>query len=151
MARYRALISLVLVLVATFLVSCGGPAAVAPPPTYTPTQLEKIQDYATGILGNHQRIEELLPAVKAQDYQEVQAFLSGPLGQMLQDMRNLNRNLLPKDQKAAGDLTRSLFDDFVDILKGTERKDMTAALRGFDDAARDFGRYMDLLPIDKEA
>jgi len=42
MARYRSILSLIIVIVATFLVSCGSPPKAL---TYTAAQIEQIQQY----------------------------------------------------------------------------------------------------------
>lgn len=145
MVKHR-LISLVLALVAVVLVSCGGPSATVAPPTYTQTQLERIQGYVPGILEAHERLSELQEGIQAEDWQEVQAVMRGPLGQMLQDMNSLTRSLLPADQKAARQAARDLFDDFVDIDQAAESQKVEVALRGYGEAVADFNKFMQLLP-----
>lgn len=144
--RFRPLLSLVLACLAAFLVSCGGAPKASIPTTYTEAQLERIQAYATNILEKHQRFDDLPAFLQDQDYQRLQAVTGGPLGQMLQDMYNLNRNLLPKDQKLAQKATRALFDDFVAMEKATQAGNKDEALNSFSEAARDFQRYLDLIP-----
>lgn len=50
MARYRSILSFILVIVATFLVSCGGPTTAKAPPTYTTAQIEQVQEYVPKML-----------------------------------------------------------------------------------------------------
>ena len=59
MARQRSILSLILVLLATFVIGCGGPTVATPPPTYTTAQLEKIQEYIPEILAVRDRAPEL--------------------------------------------------------------------------------------------
>jgi len=47
MARYRSILSLIIVIVATFLVSCGSPTVKAL--TYTAAQIEQIQQYVLSL------------------------------------------------------------------------------------------------------
>jgi photosystem II protein PsbQ len=146
MAFLRPVFSLVLVLVATVLVACGGPSAVAPPPTYSQFQLDRIQEYSSSILEKHQRFDDLAAAIKAGDYQEAQAIANGPLGEMLLDMQNLNRNLLPKVQPAGREAARALFDDLVGVKQSLIAKNIPDANRAFSAASSDFELYMSLLP-----
>lgn len=145
------LISLVLVLVAVFVVSCGGPSATVAPPTYTQIQLERIQGYIPGILEAHERFGELESGIQAEDWQEVQAVMRGPLGQMLQDMNSLTRNLLPKDQQAARQAARNFFDDLVDIDQAAEGQKVDVALLGYTQALKDFDEFMQLIPTSGQA
>jgi photosystem II protein PsbQ len=143
----RGLISWCLALITVFLVSCGGPApqAVAPP-SYTTVQLEKIQDYATGIQEKYQRMADLQGAINARNWEEAKAIMGGSLGQMLQDMRNLERNLLPQDRLAAQALTRSLFDDFVGIDQAGLINNLDKARKSYNAAVQDFEQFIQLLP-----
>lgn len=145
--RFKNWLPLLLGLIAVVLVSCGGPpAAVQPLPTYTAAQLTRIDDYLTGIEANAQRFAELEQDIAAADWQDVQGIMRGPLGAMLQDMRFLNRNLLPKDQPIATKLTRSLFDHFVDIDQAAESQSIVAAQKGLAAAKEDFELYLKLMP-----
>jgi photosystem II protein PsbQ len=143
---FRPILSVVLVLVTTVLVACGGPSAVAPPPTYSQFQLDRIQEYSRSILENHQRFDELAAAVDAGNYQEAQAITNGPLGQMLMDIKGLNRNLLPKAQPVAQETARALFDDLLEVKQALVGGNITEARRAFAAAGADFERYMSLLP-----
>lgn len=142
--NWRGLFTWVLVLMTAFLVSCG-PAPKAVVPTYTPAQLERIQDYATGISEKYKRMADLQAEIQSRDWEGAAAIMGGPLGQMLQDMQNLNRNLLPQDQKTARELTRSLFEDFVAIEQAGRDNNLAKALGGFSEIAKDFGKYNQLL------
>lgn len=123
----------------------------SPPPTYTSTQIEKIQSYIPGILDNHQRLTDLQANIQAENWPEVQAIMRGPLGQMLQDMRNLSRNLLPQDQQAANQITRDLFEDLTAIDQAGQLDKVKQALSRYEDVVQDFERFMDLLPVDQPA
>ncbi len=144
--NWRGLITWVLVLTTTFLVSCGGSTVQAAPPTYTSTQLERIADYKTDILARHERMADLKTEIESKDWEEAKAIMSGPLGQMFLDMRNLNRNLLPQTQPTASKVTRSLFDDFVDIEQAGAINNLDNALKAYQKAEQDFDRFLQLLP-----
>jgi photosystem II protein PsbQ len=142
----RSFFSLLLVLVATLLVACGGPVAVTPPPTYTQFQLERIQDYKPSILEGQQRLLSMAAAIQAGNTQEVQAISGGPLGETLRNMQNLNRNLLPKDQELARTTTRALFDHLVEIDQALNLKNINTANRAYAAAKDDFVTYLNLIP-----
>jgi photosystem II protein PsbQ len=145
-AFLRPVLSVVLGLVATVLVACGGPNVAAPPPTYSQFQLDRIQEYSRSILQQHQRFEDLAAAIQAGNEPEAKAITNGPLGEMLRDMQSLNRNLLPKAQPAARELARALFDDFVGVDQALLVKNTAEANRAFAAAGADFERYINLLP-----
>jgi hypothetical protein len=65
---------------------------------------------------------------------------------MIQDMRNVNRHLLPSDQKAAQELTRTFFEDFVAIDQSATNKNAMDASKYYDEAVRDFEKYLSRLP-----
>lgn len=147
MMNWRGLISWGLALMTAFLVGCGGPATQAvAPPTYTAAQIERIQSYGTDIQAKYQHMADLQAAIQTQDWEEASAIMGGPLGQMLLDMRNLERNLLPKEQVAARRLTRALFDDFVSIDQAGKLGNLANARASYTAAARDYEQFMQLLP-----
>lgn len=142
----RSIFSLLLVLLATLLVACGGPVAVTPPPTYTQFQLERIQEYKTAVLSGQKRLQTMASLIQAGNAQEVAAIAGGPLGETLRDMKNLNRNLLPSEQSAAKATTRALFDHLVEIEQALLIKNTNAANRAFTAAQADFETYLNLIP-----
>jgi photosystem II protein PsbQ len=150
-SRFRALLSLVLTLTATLLVACGGTPTAAAPPTYTATQLDRIQDYRQNILERHERMAQIPGAIQTQNPENVTVITRGPLGQMLMDMQNLNRNLLPKEQPTARETSRALFDDLVAVEQAMDVANYSLATRSYDAAEQDFQRYLQLLPPEPTA
>jgi photosystem II protein PsbQ len=146
MGRLRGLLSVVFALMACFLVSCSGPSAVAPPPTYSEAQLQQIQQYLPDIQDKFARMDNLAKAIQQSNWQEIATIMRGPLGQMIQDMRNVNRHLLPSDQKAAQELTRTFFEDFVAIDQSATNKNAMDASKYYDEAVRDFEKDLSRLP-----
>uniref|UniRef100_B8HRG3 Photosystem II protein PsbQ n=1 Tax=Cyanothece sp. (strain PCC 7425 / ATCC 29141) TaxID=395961 RepID=B8HRG3_CYAP4 len=147
MVRFPRFIHGLLVLVLVLLTSCSQPpATVATPPTYTPAQLERVHEYVDNIQANYERMSELQADLNRQDWQAARATLRGPLGQMLQDMRNLERNLLPADQKLAHSLNRAFAEDLLDIDGAADQKNLSLALRKYDAATADFAQFLQALP-----
>ncbi len=147
MRRVQAWVVLLLGLVASLLVSCGGPATtVKIPITYSDTQLDLISNYLTTIEDNAQRFDQLAKGVDQADWQTVRTVMRGPLGQMILDMRNLNRNLLTKDQAPAIATTRALVTDLLALDQAALDENVAAAEKAFRDAKQDYDTYLTLVP-----
>ncbi|HIK25329.1 MAG TPA: photosystem II protein PsbQ [Thermosynechococcus sp. M46_R2017_013] len=143
----NSLISILLSVLAIILVGCGGPSATTtPPPTYTELQITRIQDYRSDIEKNAEHFADLEVSIAKGDWQESRNIMRGPLGEMLMDMRALNRNLLAKDQATPMALTRALTNDFLKIDQGAELDSITVAQEGFREAEADFRAYLNSLP-----
>jgi photosystem II protein PsbQ len=146
MKRYRSILACLLALVAVFVVSCGNPE-VAAPPTYTSTQLEQIQKYNTDILALRDRMtNELQTSIGQRDWVNVDNFIHGPLGTMLQEMNYLVRNLLPDEQPPARKLAKELFNDLVSVGEAAERGDQRLAQSSYQQALQDLDSFLELLP-----
>ncbi len=146
MKRYRSILACLLALVTVFVVSCGSPE-VAAPPTYTSTQLEQIQKYNTDILGLRDRMtNELQTSIGKRKWVEVNNFIHGPLGTMLQEMNYLVRNLLPDEQPPARQLAKELFNDLVKVGEAAEVGDQRLAQSSYQQALQDLDRFLELVP-----
>jgi len=146
MKPYRSILACLLALVAVFVVSCGNPE-VAAPPTYTSTQLEQIQKYNTDILALRERMtSELQTSIGQRDWVNVDNFVHGPLGTMLQEMNYLVRNLLPDEQPPARKLAKELFNDLVKVGEAAKRGDQRLAQSSYQQALQDLNRFLELVP-----
>ncbi|MDY7016538.1 MAG: photosystem II protein PsbQ, partial [Cyanobacteriota bacterium] len=67
MKRLRSIVPLLLALVATVLVSCGGPTVAKTPPTYTPETIAQLDRYMTPIATARGRMSELEDLIEAED------------------------------------------------------------------------------------
>lgn len=147
MARYRSLLSLILVIVATFLVSCSGPTVATVPQTYTATQIERIQRVVPEIVALRDRMGEELPTlIKRRNWIDVSNFIHGPVGELRLEMINISRNLLPKDQDRARDLTRDFFDHLVKIDQAAKNDEYQKAVLNYREALADFDNFLQLVP-----
>jgi photosystem II protein PsbQ len=133
-------------MVAFVLVSCGGPSKVTVPPTYTTAQLQKIQQYLPEIQSANGRLEALGAAIQNQQWQEVRSTIRGPFGSLIQDLKYVTSNLLPADQKMAREVSRNIFQDFIEIDQAAVANNVGAALQGFDNAAKDIDAFLGGLP-----
>ena len=149
MVRYRSILSLILVIVATFLVSCGSPTAAKVPPTYTAAAIEQIQQYVPDLIALRTRMSEVPVMIQRSDWVDVSNFIHGPLGELRLKMTYVTRNLLPKDQEAARQATRDLFDDLVKIEQAAEAGDSQAAVRNYEEALAQINKFLQLIPQPK--
>ncbi|WP_193198546.1 photosystem II protein PsbQ [Nostoc sp. MG11] len=146
MVRQRSIFSLILVLLATFLISCGGPGVAVAPPTYTASQLEKIQTYVPKIQTVRDRSEELKTLIQKKDWIDVSNFIHGPITEARLSMTYITPNLLPKDQPTARQITRDFFNHLVKIDKAANTKNTQLALSDSQAAFADIDKFLQLLP-----
>lgn len=146
MVRSRSVLSLVLAMVAVFLISCGSPTVAKAPLTYTPAQIEQIQEYAPTLLALRDRMSEVPVLIQRRDWIGVRNFIHGPLGELRLKMTYVTRNLLPNEQKAARQITRQLFDDLVKVEQSIEENSTQGAVRNYQAAFADINKFVDLIP-----
>ncbi|MEH2311622.1 MAG: photosystem II protein PsbQ [Nostoc sp.] len=151
MARQRSIFSFVLVLLATFLISCGGPGVAVAPPTYTATQLERIQAYVPEIQAARDRSQELKTLIQKGDWINVRNFIHGPITEARLNLTYVTSNLLPKDQPTARQITRDLFNDLVKLDRATSAGNPEIALTNSQAAFADIDKFLDLLPKAEES
>ncbi|WP_088242577.1 photosystem II protein PsbQ [Calothrix rhizosoleniae] len=146
MVRQRSILSLILVLLTTFLISCGSPDIATPPPTYTPAQLEKIQEYLPPLIAVRDRSEELQELIRNNEWVKVGNFIHGPMAEARLAMKYITSNLLADDQPNARKVTRQLFNDLVKIDQGASNANSMLAARNYQAAYADIERFLQLLP-----
>lgn len=145
MARYRSILSWILALLTVFVVSCGSPTA-AKPPTYTPAQLEQIEQTASKIQAMRDRLSELATLITSRKWVDVGTFIHGPLGTLRQEMAYLSSNLLKKDQKAARETAKNVFGHLELIDKASQEGDYVVAVQNYAEAVKDFDAFLNLIP-----
>ncbi|MEM7554303.1 MAG: photosystem II protein PsbQ [Cyanobacteria bacterium P01_A01_bin.84] len=146
MARKRSIFSLILVILATLLISCSGPTVKTAPPTYTPLQLQKLQEYAPDLEAVRDRSAELESLISKRDWRRVSNFIHGPMAEARLTMNYVARNLLPQDQKTARNISRDVFNNLVKIDKAAESGDSIKALNSYSTVFTDIDQFLKLLP-----
>ncbi|MGD1905069.1 MAG: photosystem II protein PsbQ [Leptolyngbyaceae cyanobacterium] len=106
MARYRSVLGILFAVVATFLVSCGGPQT-AKVTTYTPEMLEQIQILTPRVVGMRDRFPELEGYIQGKEWVNIRSFIHGPLGEIRLRLGRIANQLLPSDVSQA----KALIDD----------------------------------------
>lgn len=146
MSSFRSILSLILVLVTTLLVSCAGPQAAKIPTTYTAEKIEQLEVFAAPIAEAKEQMSELKDFIADQNWVDTRTFIHGPLGQLRQDMVNLSRSLLPKDQKKATELAREVFGHFERLDAAAKDRNSYQAEIQYREALQDFEAFLDLIP-----
>ena len=145
MKIFRSLFSVVLVLVATVLVSCGSPEAAAPP-TYTPDKIAKIQTYRIPVDTARENMTQLGEYIQGQDWVNTRSYIHGPLGFLRRDFRYLSDALLPDDAKQAKEIAEDIFARLENIDAAAKDKDSRTVVSEYSQAVSDFDRYIELVP-----
>ncbi|MDZ8106016.1 MAG: photosystem II protein PsbQ [Nostoc sp. DedQUE12a] len=146
MKRQSSIFSLILVLLATFLISCGGPGVAVAPPTYTATQIAEIKEYVPEIQAVRDRSQELKSLIQKQDWINVSNFIHGPITEARLNLTYVTPHLLPKDQTTARQITRDLFNHLVKVNQGASSSNAQLALSNSEAAFADIDKFLQLLP-----
>lgn len=149
MKIFRSFLSVMLVLVATVLVSCGSPQASAPP-TYTPEKLQQIETYRIPVDNARNNMSRLKELIQEQDWLDTRSYIHGPLGFLRRDFRYLSDSLLPNDAKQAKEISEDIFLRLENIDAAAKDQDAKTVATEFNKAISDFDEYLNLVP-DTEA
>ncbi len=149
MFRLRPILSVILVLVATFLVSCGSGNVSKIPTTYTPEKIEQLQVLIDPIEDAREKMAVLKDLIAEQNWVDTRTFIHGPLGTLRRDMVNLSGSLLQKDQKIAKETAKELFGHFERIDTAAKDRDASIAQTQFREAIKDFDTFLNLLPSNR--
>ncbi|MBD2464305.1 photosystem II protein PsbQ [Oscillatoria sp. FACHB-1407] len=146
MMKYRSVLSVILAAIAVFLVSCSNPTSTAKAPTYTPQQLEQIQDYLADVQELRDRLLEIPPLVQKERWVDVQSFIHGPLGELRFKMGKLARSLEPNTQKQALAAAQEVFEHLILIDEATQTRDSRKAFKNYNEALKDIDAFLTLAP-----
>jgi photosystem II protein PsbQ len=149
MVKLRSVLTVLLALAIVALVSFGNVAEakkLTKPPSYSPEQIETIQEYTTELSALRDRMPELADLIQKQDWVFVRNFIRGPLGELRSKMSYLTQNLLPADQAEARKVARSVFTSLVAIDQAAQNEDYKLAIRNYSETLRDFDAFLQLVP-----
>ena len=147
MKQYRAVIGVLLAVVATFLVSCSsGTEAVAP--TYTPEKISQLQNYVGRIEQARNRLNELEGYIQKDNWVNVDNFTHGPLGELKSQIVRLNNQLLPDDQKNAKILAEEISGHLQNLDEASQARNYQDAIFQFEEFKTDFDALLDIVPAE---
>jgi photosystem II protein PsbQ len=135
-----------LVLVTTLLVSCSSPTKAKIPTVYSPEQIAQLQQFRDPIAEARATMDTLQGLIKDENWVDTRTLIHGPLGGLRQDMAIVSKKLLQKDQKAAINLAKELFNDFDRIDEAAKTRNSAGARAAYSRAVEDFDAYLDLVP-----
>ena len=141
----RSLLSLMLVLVATVLVSCGGPTASVPQ-VYTPEKLQIIKTYRIPVDIAKEDIFSLSELISDEDWNNVKSVIHGPLGFLRRDLRYLSEALLPDDKAKSLELADDLFVRLEKLDAAAANKNYGNALTAYNKVIADYTAYVQIIP-----
>jgi photosystem II protein PsbQ len=145
MSLFRPLISLLLVFISVFVVSCSD-GSEAKAPTYSAAQLVQIQTSTKNVTALTSRLPELAAMIQKRDWNNVKSFIHGPLGDIRVLMSGLSRELLPGSKEQALAVSKEVFVHFNKIDEAAGNNDYQAAIRNYGEAMKDIATFSDLIP-----
>jgi photosystem II protein PsbQ len=145
MSLFRPLISILLVFISVFVVSCGD-GSQAKAPTYSPTQLAQIQITTKNVTALTDRLPELSAMIQKRDWNNVKSFIHGPLGDIRILMSALSKQLLPGTKEKALATSKEIFVHFNKIDEAAGNNDYPGAIRNYGEAIKDITTLFSLAP-----
>ncbi|MEM1368402.1 MAG: photosystem II protein PsbQ [Cyanobacteria bacterium P01_H01_bin.15] len=142
----RSILSLVLVVFATFLVSCSGPNQSAVPPTYSSEQIAQLKISVSPVLTARDRMPELEDLIVSKEWVDTDTFIHGPLGQLRRDMSYVSRSLLKEDQGESRSLAKEFFGHIEAIGVAAKGKNLRVANQQYNNALEDLEQFISLVP-----
>ncbi|MTJ10635.1 photosystem II protein PsbQ [Anabaena sp. UHCC 0204] len=146
MVRQRSIFSLIFVLLATFLISCGGPSVATLPPSYTAAEVAKIQEYVPGIKAVRDRAPELQNLIAKGEWINVGNFIHGPMTEARSNMTYVIPNLALQNQAKARQISKDLLKDLVKIDQAATVGNTSQALSNCKDVFVDIDKFLELVP-----
>jgi photosystem II protein PsbQ len=146
MVRQRSILSLFFALLATFLISCSGPSVATAPPTYTPAEITKIQEYVPEITIVRDRASELEKLIQSSEWIKVGNFIHGPMAEARLNMTYIIPHIAPQDQAKARQITKDLLGHLVKVDQAASVGNTTQALANYKDAFGDVDKFLNLVP-----
>ena len=141
----RSLLSLMLVLVATVLVSCSSPTASVPE-VYTPEKLQTIKIYRIPVDMAKEEIFTLSGSISDENWTDVKSAIHGPLGLLRRDLRYLSEALLADDKEKSLEIADDLFSRLENLDAAADEKNYSDAIAAYNKAIADFDAYVQLIP-----
>lgn len=145
MSLFRPLISILLVFISVFVVSCGD-GSQAKAPTYSAAQLAQIQTTTKNVTALTDRLPELSAMIQKRDWNNVKSFIHGPLGDIRILMSALSKGLLPGTKEKALATSKEIFGHFNKIDEAAGNNDYPGAIRNYGEAIKDITTLFSLAP-----
>lgn len=145
MVNYRSVVALFLAFITSLMLTACS-SAPKKPPTYSNTQLESIQRYASDLQTMRDRLPELATLITKQDWTFTRNFIHGPLGELRVTMAGVTRNLLPDAKPGAQTISQTVFEDFEAIDLAAQDGNYSKAIKEYAAALKDFDAFLGVVP-----
>jgi len=114
--------------------------------SYSPDQLEQIQQYLPQLQELRDRLTDLEPLIQNRDWNEVKSFIHGPMGDLRRRVNYLGLKLDRRDRRTLIAQGRDLFQHLNDIDRAAEQNNLRSAANNYQEALKDFDRLLELTP-----
>ena len=146
MVRQRSILSLIFVLLATFLISCNSPTIATVPPSYTAAEVAKIQEYVPGIQMVRDRSTELQNLISQGEWIKVGNFIHGPMTEARLNMTYIIPNLARQNQAKARQISKDLLQDLVRVDQAASTGNTSLASTKYKEVFADIDNFLKLVP-----
>lgn len=148
--RYRVFFTCVVAALMMLLVGCSS-ANEAPPPVYSPEQINLIQEYTSDLKDLRARIDELPGLIEDEDWSDVKNLIHGPLGELRFKMLNIARNLSPNLESRARDISKDVFNNLVEIDASAQVQSSAKSFEGYNKLVKNYEKFLDIIPSEATA
>jgi photosystem II protein PsbQ len=145
MSLFRPVISILLVFISVFVVSCSD-GSQAKAPTYSAAQLAQIQSTHKNVTALSDRLPELATLIQDRDWNNVKSFIHGPLGEIRTRMSGLSRELLPGSKEQALAISKEIFGHLNKIDEAAGNNDYKIAITNYSEVLKDLASFEKLIP-----
>ncbi len=146
--RWRAVLSLVLAVIATGIIGCGG-AEVTQPTTYSAEQIAQLEIFAPRVIELRDRFPELEDYIQSKDWVDISSFIHGPMGELRVGLDRVAVRLLPQDAEQAQYYADEIGTHLEKLDAAAAEYNQIAAGREYRAVLDDFDAFIGLIP--KEA
>lgn len=143
--RLRPIISVVLAVVATCIVGCGG-AEVSQPTTYSGEQIAQLEIFAPRVTELRDLFPELEDYIQNKDWVEIDSFIHGPMGELRVRLDRVAVRLLPQDAEQAQYYAEEIGTHLEKLDAAAEAYNQIEAGKQYREALDDFNAFVELIP-----
>jgi photosystem II protein PsbQ len=143
--RLRPILSVVLAVVATCIVGCGG-AEVAQPTTYSGEQIAQLEIFAPRVTDLRDRFPELEDYIQNKDWVDISSFIHGPMGELRVGLERVAVRLLPQDAEQAKYYAEEIGTHLERLDAAADDYNQIEAGKQYREALDDFNAFVGLIP-----
>jgi len=143
--RFRSVMGLLLAVMATCLVGCGG-ANVSQPTTYSGEQIAQIEIFSPRVTELRDRFPELEDYIQNKDWVNISSFIHGPMGELRARLDRVAVRLLPRDAEQAKYYAEEIGKHLEKLDGAAKDYNQIEAGKQYREALDDFDAFVSLIP-----